>query len=843
MSDVIDLSRVSDAELTSLIGPKDAEKGIEAPAKPAPGAIDLKRADDATLSRIVGQPQPISAWESLGRGAVEGATFGFDDELGFDKNRREESRRQNPWTHFAGEMVGSIAPMVASGGIATGLKAASAATKAVPVVANALSGISKGVEAVMLPGKIDGLGGAMIQGAKLGAVQGGLSGMGHADVKETDTAAEALDKRFSGLGKGATVGTIVGPVAGAIGHGVGRAAQGVMASRAAAAAETENVTAGSLKAIARSMERDRISPDDIIQQIVKEFPDDTATAGAKRFWGNRQPWTSDQVEDVVRRAINGDSANDIATALQANGKGPGAKAVQTLLDELAERHLGPLNLVDRAGLVRTGSGDNTQMTLRAAAATPGEARSIAREQLLERQIGAQARMQNAFEKVIGSSDFDGVAARHEAALQAAETAAYAAARANQQPFDLNPVINKWTGLYNGKRGPIPESVMEAVDAFVEKVPIQNLTTGQITGYQLKPPATLQEFIDARQNLLAVAMKHSPGVPKNRMIALSDDRISPQSRQIMRMRGELSSEVRATNPDWGFANDLARDGRGAADAMESGAKQALRLNAQSRNNLVDFTSGRDAERAGKQALKAAKTPAEVQKAQAQITAGQAQQNLFRVGLVRALNDALANKQMTHDVTSMLRLPAARKILNEILGPDDASKLFKVVDAEHAMLRTYQSQFGSQTTPLREAIDDLDWAPRFRSAWELLNPKVALAAAGEFVAKKWNADRNAKMMPMLTETDPTKQLDLLRSLKGVSASRQIGEDAVRRPAIAGSGSASNVAAAELLPKPERPKPLTVQQQQRLSQAREAIRQGAPRIRVIERLRAMGVDPSGI
>lgn len=842
MAGEIDLATANEADLVNLNTSRQSPSGV----------IDLSKADESTLRKLTGSPEPISMFESFGRGAVEGATFGFDDKLGFDKVRREESRKQNPWTHFAGEMVGGFAPVIASGGAAGALKAGATATKALPVVSKTLSGISKGIEATMLPGRIDGLGSAMVQGAKLGGIYGGLSGAGHADVKETDTDAEALDKRFAGFGKGAAVGTVVGPVVGAAGHAIGRGAQHVLGAKAAAKAETADATSGSLMAIQRGLERDRISPDDIIAQIVKEFPDDTARAGgaAVRYWGpgnvpaaQRGVWTSDMVEDVVKRAINGESADDIATALTKNGTGPGKQSVQKLLDELAERHLGPLNLVDRASLVRTGSGDNTQMTMRAAAATPGEARSIAKEQLLERQIGAQSRLQNAFERVVGSSDFDGVAARHESALQAAENAAYAAARASEKPFDLNPIINKWTATANGKRGPIPEAVMESVDAFIEKIPIRDPNTGNIVGHSLKPPSNLQEFIDARQNLLAVAMKHSPGVPKNRMIALNDDRISPQSRQIMRMRGELSAEVRRTNPDWGVANDLARDGRGAADAMESGAKQALRLNAQSRNNLADFTAGRDTERAGERLLRTAKTPAEQQKAQAQIAAGQAQQNLFRVGLVRALNDALANKQMTHDVTQMLRLPAARQILTEVLGASDAAKLMKVVDAEHAILRTYQSQFGSQTTPLKAAIDDLDWAPRFRSAWELLNPKMALAAAGEQIAKRVNADRNARMMPMLTETDPTKQLDLLRSLKQVSAARQIGEDSVRRPLITASGPASNVAAAEVLPKASKPKAMTAVQQQRMAQAREAIQRGAPAQAVKDRLRRMGIDPTGL
>src|SRR5688572_486568 len=61
-----------------------------APAGPAPGML-----------------------ESFGRGVLGGATLGFEDEIGLaDKDRQEASRKANPWTHFAGEVVGTIAPAV-----------------------------------------------------------------------------------------------------------------------------------------------------------------------------------------------------------------------------------------------------------------------------------------------------------------------------------------------------------------------------------------------------------------------------------------------------------------------------------------------------------------------------------------------------------------------------------------------------------------------------------------------------------------------------------------------------------------------------------------------------------
>lgn len=804
----------------------------------ADDVIDLSTPETfarTSRSRVDDRPQ-VSALESLLRGAAEGATFGFDDKLGLDRDARERSRAANPWTHFAGEMVGGIAPIVATGGIGAGIRGTAVAARAsglVPTsVARAGIGTANALEAVMLPGQIGGIGSAALQGSKLGAVYGGLSGAGHADVDQNDSWHDALVRRAMGAGTGTAVGTVLGAPLGVVGHGIGRAAQNVMAARAAAQAETADATAGSLTAIARGLERDRLTPEEIIQQIRREFPDTTATAPggmSRRFWGtpqNRQPWTDGMIEDVVRRHRAGESVADISEALSANGRGPGAQAVRTVIEEIGNRNLGPLNIVDRASMVRTGSGDNTQMTLRAAAATPGQARAVAREDLLERQIGARDRLLTAFERRIGSADFDGVAARHEAALEAAEAAAYARAHASAQPFDLQPIINQWQAQYPPtRRGPIPEAVNSAIVAFVEHVPVTNQLTGAVVTYQLRPPQTLQQFIDARQNMLAEAMRHSPGVPRHRVLAGNDDRITPETRRIMAMRGQLSAEVRRTNPEWGVANDLARDGRAAGEAMSAGARQGLRLNARSRDNLREFTEARDLAQRGAQTGNVAMQQA-----------GEARMELFRVGLMRSLYDLLANPGETHNLTRVLRLPGARQIIGTVLGDREAATLYRVIDAEHAMHRTYASQFGSQTTPLREAIDDLSWAPRFATWLELLNPKKALAAAGDWASTQVNAGRNQRMMPLLTETDPLAQLEMLRSLGAVARARGVGNQTVRRPLISATGPVADVAAAELMPKPG-----VSPDARLLSQARNALLRGAPRQEVESVLRQHGVDPA--
>jgi hypothetical protein len=100
---------------------------------------------------------------------------------------------------------------------------------------------------------------------------------------------------------------------------------------------------------------------------------------------------------------------------------------------------------------------------------------------------------------------------------------------------------------------------------------------------------------------------------------------------------------------------------------------------------------------------------------------------------------------------------------------------------------------------------------------------------------NANRNQRMMPLLTETNPTQQLDTLRAVNQVTQARQVGENTVRRPAIGSAGTTANVSTAELLPKPA-----SGNEARYLSQARNALARGAKRSDVEKRLRELGIDP---
>jgi hypothetical protein len=176
----------------------------------------------AQWSRPADQPEPaapsgpeVSGWESAGRGALQGLTFGFSDELygagagaidwlkgdGFNyaKNRDEvraanaRAQEANPGAYLAGEIGGAVAlPFGAAGVAARGGSVGRGLARA--------TGLAPEAAATTLPGRI-------AQGAGQGARAGATFGLGtsNADLTEGDIGGTLLE-----TGKGAVGGALVG---------------------------------------------------------------------------------------------------------------------------------------------------------------------------------------------------------------------------------------------------------------------------------------------------------------------------------------------------------------------------------------------------------------------------------------------------------------------------------------------------------------------------------------------------------------------------------------------------------------------------------------------------------
>lgn len=685
---------------------------------------------DAEVAALEAQPAP-GYLESLGRGLVEGATFGYDAKLGMDKNARALSRLANPKMHLAGEYVGGVIPALLTRGATNRARAVAPNNPAVTRTANI-------VDAVLQPSQTNTALQAAGQGLKLGTVYGALSGSGHND-----------ENRLEGALLGAGTGAVLGPGLGIAGHLVGRLGQNLIGHRTAALAETENANQGALLAMTRAMERDRITPQEIMAGIRSELPRSNAT-------NQRLGLSEQQVEHLARMYHD-----NVPRAEMARQLGVTPQTVGRYLDEMATNQRGPLNLIDRAALVRPGSGENTQMTMRAMRATPGEARTQAAETLTERQFGSNARLQTAIDRLVGSTDYEGVATQHAQRLQTASDAAYNHARAVERPFDLMPIFNRYEQRFANQRGRVPDSVRSVIADMMTQVPVRSNTNGSVVTNQLVPPRNLEGFINARQNL-SDAIETAIGQNRRNVASI-----------LTQLRNDLSAEVGRTNPAWQQANNLYRDGRAAQDMLEAGARMSTRLNARTREGMADFEAAQTAQRAATRDLRTATQQQNRQAmaaAQTRLDAANAQIDLFRVGLARSLSDMLNNKGATHDLTATLRLPSAQQVLRRVLGRDEANQFLRQVEAEHAMHQTFRSQFGSQTTPLKEAITEINAAPDLISAWELWRPSKIAEKTSEIISRSIAASRNREAMGHLTNENPMAQMDILRAMSLIANARQ-------------------------------------------------------------------------
>lgn len=185
-----------------IMGPDGGKYAIEAPDDASPD--DVMAYVQKNVAAQPSQKQPdVSMLESLGRGALQGATFGFSDEMYgaghglYDKlfgsgdfggtyarerdavrEANTRAQEQNPGSYFAGEIGGSIA--LPLGAAKLGVKGAQ---------------IAKDASLLARTG----------QAAKTGAAMGGLYGLG---VGEGDVENQALST-LGGAAGGAVFGSVI----------------------------------------------------------------------------------------------------------------------------------------------------------------------------------------------------------------------------------------------------------------------------------------------------------------------------------------------------------------------------------------------------------------------------------------------------------------------------------------------------------------------------------------------------------------------------------------------------------------------------------------------------------
>lgn len=652
------------------------------------------------------------------RRAMQGGTYKdhYNDVLNSERGEIEKFNEDHPFIGTAGEVAGGLPFMFVPG--LNGVNGA-----------RYLSNAKTAAQAAR-------------RSALVGGGYGAVSGFGHGQGDADDGMLEGAIKRGkNALLTGATSAAISGPV-GALGYKVGEVVGGVRAAK-----DEASGPASAYNAIAKSLRSDGLDVDaDIIQNMIP--------SGSRSF-------TPQQIQEIVTAISGGDDIATIASRYAGKGKGGNVSeaTVRDWANRFNEQNTTPMTITDRAKLARPGSGMNTEWRMRAAAATPGEARREASETMMERQLGQGQRIIDSAQSLVGDGSDDSIR-KGMLALQKSENAAYDLARASEAPFDLGPTLDVWKNNILTKFGsntPVGKGLHDAISALHEPTKVPN-ALGTLHTEVIKPVSGLERFQGAKESFdHLIESSKKDGAP------------TPLTRQLKFLKDDIMNVVGSANPLWKAAND-AYSGAGKK-AMEAGGKLAMRTNSKSREILNQFA----------QYEKMAANKAEPHIA----AAGQAQIDLFRQGLSRAIEDAIMNKGATHDLSAQLLLPGSQKILRRVLDGKKADTLIKRLREEQTGTSTFNKlRGGSQTTPLREELDDFN-APAFiESASDLLHPgelAKKLVARG---AGKIYGERNGAIMKMMSEMDPAKQLEILEGVKGVASARQAGGVNANRTILAPS-----------------------------------------------------------
>jgi len=712
-------------DITNLM---DRRSGQPAPTAPKPVT------DAAVLKQL--EPERRGFASGLARSFEQGATLGFGDELnaavragygsltgsqpfseGYgialadERAANAEFAAKNPAIDFATQFAGGMLPGLVAPGLA-------------------------GVNYVRRAGT------AMQAGRRAGAV-----GAGYAGVAGFGAGQGGVENRAASGAISAPFGFGLGAALGYGGHRLGEAIGGYRQAR------TEvDPQSGAYNVIAKNFARDRIEPAQLRADILPP-------AG--------RTVTQDMIAQMARLADEGRTQQEIAQQLNVS-----ADTVGRHVRAFQGRNTTPLTITDRAALRGPGSGANTQWTMRAAAATPGEARMRAAEAFTERQLGQSQRVADAVQRSFGDGDLEGRIAQLQAGLREQEQNAYRAAYKSEQPFDLSETLTSWQrrvnpGFERGQvRGrmaegntPLSRTMNRAIGAFFDEVDVPR-AAGKSFERGFFPVRDLERFQRAKE-----ALDHEIE------LSFKDRRPTVLTRQLQQFKKDVMKVVGDSNPRWKEANDLFFDGRAGDRALALGEGVALRMGQASRAALKQFEQ-----------------------------MDEAQQELFRHGFSRRLQDMLANKTFGGDVTATLRTPAARNMIQRILerrgnqvrtaeSRREAARFLRILDEEAAGTRTFRSLQGSQTTPLREAVDDLNAPAYLTNAASFLNPRALGQEVLSQAARRVYEQRNNSVLELLSNTDPVRQIEILDSIGRYSAARGRGGASVMRGAPASNALSSS------------------------------------------------------
>lgn len=447
---------------------------------------------------------------------------------------------------------------------------------------------------------------------------------------------------------------------------------------------------------------------------------------------------------ITRLRFGPDAAAEqvLANRIAREGSSPAAKRLELQQGQTQAAQLGPNSRAELPEAIADTS-DAMQRLTGSVYRSGGEAGNFVRQTLDARQrgpanpyapqpgepVGQRARIMDATERAMqirtaGSA----LQTERQITQQQAQQGRvlYNQAFQQQQPFDIQPVLDGFAVNAMQYPAPFQAQLTRALNLFRNNQPTR-----------FNPNGNLQAFDNAKKAL--------------------DDMIERAQRA---GSGNLTRELT------GFKNDLlgAVHANGANPAYLN-ARQAWGTAAENRE-AIDL--GRAALREGSEVS-----------AEAYRNLTRGQQQLFRIGFLESLRNALGTRKPGNDVTQLFQQARVQELMNEIIPRSQGrnatfanrpERFGDLMQREARMVQTRGAVVGNSATAQRQQ-DDMGFAgdalasmwSRFRSSPSLFNMGVEAVGAGIHKVFGYRQDVAMSLAQRLLETDPAARNQILQRLR--------------------------------------------------------------------------------
>jgi hypothetical protein len=612
------------------------------------------------------------------------------------------------------------------------------------------------------------------QSAKLGATYGGVAGYGYGEGGTYNRLKSALQSGATGAVLSPVLTEAVVPGVVQLGKGIKDAAR--YGERAVESVRDPKQTA--IKTVADTLVESGVEPQDLRALVLQGKDGAPLLSAALRKRG----FSDENLADLIASRMEGVDPATIAAAHTAEGRNITARTVNDYFKRYQANNPTPMNIGDMAQEL-AGPG-RAQPVLRlgrrsySLADEGGVAQSA--DELLSRQMEQPGRIGQIVKRSGGDQDFEARLTGLRTTAKADEQAAYRTAYADEQPFDLRPVIKEARARVSRRGGEISQKMSDAIDLLFEpslaqrpqspsgalrlKEAAERVTEAQQKGAAPEvvsrlqrrlavmrdqdqfsrplarrkigqPITTLRSYVDARRDL-------------SQMISRSyqDGRPTPLTAELTQLRQALNEQVKSTNPAFAAADAQFSGNRAAEALLERGAKTGKTLTPKTRAEIRDFRT---------------MTPA--------------QQEIYRVAFEQSLADAALNTKDWAAAANQFQTPAFRKVV-EAFYPKTAGK--DIYQRGKYILRNLRRE--AFTTATKNMYTAGSRTAELASDMER-GVETAKTAANVLTGRFWSvlenlqsrlttqlgADGATEVMRVLSETQPR---ELLRTLNKLARAAQ-------------------------------------------------------------------------